>query len=92
MEDDPQGCTWGQMAPIKQRDMFGLSRMDKLLYCGAVKCTEFTRFGLGVEVEDQNIRDMLIKDEGMEHGYVTDHLGVKADFEVLVQGSPNSKI
>ncbi|KAI1618504.1 Endonuclease/exonuclease/phosphatase [Exophiala viscosa] len=85
-EDSDEGYTWGQMAPTKQRDQFGCSRMDKLFFCGNLRCEKFERFGLGVKAEEKHVQDSLIKEEGMEEGWVTDHLGVKAEFSI-----PNSR-
>ncbi|KIX01754.1 uncharacterized protein Z518_09481 [Rhinocladiella mackenziei CBS 650.93] len=91
-EDSDDGYTWGQMAPVKLRKMFGCSRMDKLFFCGHLKCEKFERFGLGVQVEDEHVREDLIKEEGLEAGFVTDHLGVRAEFSVLPEGDASSKI
>lgn len=87
-EDSDEGFTWGQMAPTKLRNMFGCSRMDKLFFCGHLKCEKFERVGLGVEAAEENVKESLIKEEGMEAGWVTDHLGVKAEFSVL--GDPKT--
>jgi tyrosyl-DNA phosphodiesterase 2 len=81
-EHSDEGYSWGQMAATKLRNLFGCSRMDKLLFCGQLKCEKFERFGLGVEVEDESIKQTLIKEEGLEAGWVTDHLGVKAEFSI----------
>ncbi|KAK4935056.1 hypothetical protein LTR10_023820 [Elasticomyces elasticus] len=81
-EDSDGGYTWGQMAPTKQRNQFGCSRMDKLFFCGGLRCDKFERFGLGVKAEEQHVQDSLVKEEGMEEGWVTDHLGVKAEFSI----------
>jgi tyrosyl-DNA phosphodiesterase 2 len=64
--------------------------MDKLFFCGALKCEKFERFGYGVEVEEETVKNVLIKEEGLEAGWVTDHLGVKAEFSV--EKSSSSKI
>lgn len=81
-EDSEQGYTWGQMAAVAQRDRFGCSRMDKLFFCGAVKATAFETFGMGVKVDDTKIERLLIEDEGLDGGWVTDHLGVMGTFEI----------
>jgi tyrosyl-DNA phosphodiesterase 2 len=70
------------MAPTKLRNMFGCSRMDKLYFCGQLTCDKFERFGYGVEVEDPGVKKALVDEEGLETGWVTDHMGVKADFSV----------
>jgi tyrosyl-DNA phosphodiesterase 2 len=81
-EGADEGHTWGQMAPVKLREMFGCSRMDKLWVCGDVEVVGFERFGLGVEVEDARIREALMKEEGLEGGWVTDHVGVMGTFRI----------
>jgi len=93
-EDSDEGYTWGQMAPTWQRNMFGCSRMDKLYFCGRLRCERFERFGLGVQAEEQHVKDSLIKEEGMEEGFVTDHLGVKAEFSIVDEheAQTNAKI
>jgi len=88
-EHSDEGYTWGQMAATKLRNMFGCSRMDKLFFCGQLKVDKFERFGYGVEVEDGSVKEALIK-EGLEAGWVTDHLGVKAEFSI--EKSSSSKI
>lgn len=82
-EDSDDGFTWGQQAPTKQRDMFGCSRMDKIFFCGAVECTRFERIGTGVTADEEHVKGCLVREEGMDRGWVTDHLGVSADFTVL---------
>ncbi|KAL6248972.1 hypothetical protein RBB50_004035 [Rhinocladiella similis] len=86
-EDSNEGYTWGQQAPTKQRNMFGCSRMDKIFFCGAVKCTKFERIGTGVTADEKHVCDGLTQGEDMEQGWVTDHLGVSADFTVLPYGA-----
>ncbi|EXJ88333.1 hypothetical protein A1O1_05263 [Capronia coronata CBS 617.96] len=84
-EDSDDGYTWGQMAAVRQREMFGCSRMDKLIFCGQLECEKFERFGLGVEVEEKHVKKALVEDSGLEKGYVTDHAGVKAKFSMIEQ-------
>lgn len=91
-EDSEDGYTWGQMAQVKLRNMFGCSRMDKLYFVGNLKLEKFERFGLGVEVEDEAVKEKLVKEEGLDGGYVTDHVGVKADFSIVPPSSSASKI
>ncbi|EXJ78343.1 hypothetical protein A1O3_09504 [Capronia epimyces CBS 606.96] len=86
-EDSDGGYTWGQMAAVSQRQMFGCSRMDKLFFCGKLKCETFERVGLGVEVDEDHVKKTLVEERGLERGYVTDHVGVKAEFSVVGQGS-----
>ena len=90
-EDAEEGYTWGQMAPVKQREMFGCSRMDKLFYCGGVECVGLERFGLGVEVNEEAVKKELMETEGMDGGWVTDHAGVMGMFRVD-EGRSGSKI
>lgn len=66
------------MAAIYER-RHGLSRVDKLLFCGAIQVEDFETFGMDVEVEDEADKQQLIK-TGLEKGWVTDHLGIKANF------------
>lgn len=82
-EDDAEaGHTWGQQAATTQRERFGTSRMDKVFYCGeAMKCMAFERVGAGVEVEDETERKALVE-LGFDRPWITDHLGVKAVFEI----------
>lgn len=68
----------GQMAAIYDK-RHGLSRVDKLLFCGAIQVDGFETFGMDVEVEDETDKQQLIK-TGLEKGWVTDHLGIKANF------------
>ncbi|ETN36991.1 uncharacterized protein HMPREF1541_07979 [Cyphellophora europaea CBS 101466] len=81
-EDSEEGYTWGQMAPTKQREMFGCSRMDKLFVGGEVEVVGFERFGLGVKVGDEEVERVLREEEGMEEGWVTDHAGVWGTFKL----------
>ncbi|KAG9773378.1 hypothetical protein KCU88_g5799, partial [Aureobasidium melanogenum] len=81
-EDSDDGYTWGQMAAVAERNKFGCSRMDKLYFCGQLRCEKFERVGLGVEVEEDNVKKALVEKRGLEKGYVTDHVGVKAVFSL----------
>ncbi|RMZ90479.1 hypothetical protein DV736_g2296, partial [Chaetothyriales sp. CBS 134916] len=81
-EDCDDAYTWGQMAPVHQRERFGCSRMDKLFFCGDIQVIDFQRFGYGVDVQQDSIRKVLMEDEGMDGGWVTDHLGVMASFKL----------
>lgn len=75
------GMTWGHMAATSSRERFGLSRTDKFLFCGAVQAEYFGRFGMDVQVEKQSDKRQLIK-TGLEKGWATDHLGIKAVFRL----------
>lgn len=90
-EDDESGKTWGQMAPNRERDKFGLSRMDKLLFCGAVEIDKFETFGWDVILDDAEKSKEMIEEEGIEKAWVTDHLGVRADFH-MATGSGNANL
>lgn len=78
-EDNVDGYTWGQQAQTKFRDMFGCSRMDKVFYSGDVKLESLKRIGIDVEVEAEEDKHLL-KQQGLEKGWVTDHLGLMAQF------------
>ena len=80
-EDDVEGGhTWGQQAATVQRQRFGTSRMDKIFFCGGLRCMLFERFGADVEVEDQDERRGIVQ-LGFDKPWITDHLGVMAIFE-----------
>lgn len=75
------------MAEPWQRARFGLGRLDKILFCGeekALKLLDFRTFGLGVTITDQQAAERLLQHGGLEQAWVTDHLGVRADFLVGV--------
>lgn len=82
-EDDDKGFTWGQQAATKLREQFGCSRMDKVYFCGGVKLVKFERFGEDVlaEGEDQGKQIVAL---GFEKPWVTDHLGVMAEVQVVL--------
>jgi tyrosyl-DNA phosphodiesterase 2 len=79
-EGSEAGMTWGQMAATSSRNRHGLTRMDKILYCGDIQLQGFETFGTDVQVTDEVDRQLLIEEEGLEEGWATDHLGVKAKF------------
>ena len=79
------GHTWGQQAATSFREKFGTSRMDKVFYCGDVCCVSFERFGADTELEDEEERTQIVQ-LGFDRPWITDHLGVKAVFE-LADGS-----
>lgn len=81
-EDDDSGFTWGQQAATKLRKQFGCSRMDKVYFGGSVKLLKFERFGEDVLVEGEE-EGKLIVALGFEKPWVTDHLGVMAEVQVL---------
>jgi tyrosyl-DNA phosphodiesterase 2 len=79
-EDDDEGCTWGQQVPEPLRKQFGLSRMDKVLFCGDADVKSLERIGVGVKVEDMDTRRKMV-DAGMTE-FVTDHYGLMAEIEL----------
>lgn len=81
-EDVDTGYTWGQQAQTNLRQMFGCSRMDKVFFCGGIEVLNLERFGIDVEVASDEDKAALMK-EGLEKGWVTDHLGVKAEFKMV---------
>jgi tyrosyl-DNA phosphodiesterase 2 len=84
VENSDEGYTWGQQALPDLRQRFGCSRMDKAFFCGAgIKLLSFNRFGADVEVAEdkKEQRDQLVA-LGFEKPWVTDHLGIKAAFQL----------
>jgi len=63
------------------RVMYGCSRMDKIFYCGKANVTKLERIGIDVEVESEDDKQLLMQ-QGLEKGWVTDHLGLIAEFAV----------
>ncbi|OJJ06050.1 hypothetical protein ASPVEDRAFT_45467 [Aspergillus versicolor CBS 583.65] len=82
-EDTEEGYTWGQQAATSQRERFGCSRMDKVYFCGGVNVRRFERFGAEILAEGEEERRGIVE-LGFERPWVTDHLGVVAEVEVLV--------
>ncbi|KAK4157475.1 be34ec7d-0e68-46fe-bb6a-05f4e13c29ca [Chaetomidium leptoderma] len=82
VEGEEGGMTWGQMAGRAGRERFGLSRMDKILFCGGVKLVGFEMFGMDVVVEGEEAAEHLLQTTDLEKPWVTDHLGVRAEFVV----------
>ncbi|KAF5864509.1 hypothetical protein ETB97_007340 [Aspergillus alliaceus] len=84
VENSDEGYTWGQQALPALRERFGCSRMDKVYYRGGgLKLLSFERFGADVEVpeEEKDQREQLLS-LGFEKAWITDHLGVKAVFQL----------
>ncbi|KAI6765199.1 hypothetical protein HG531_012298 [Fusarium graminearum] len=84
--EDTGGYTWGQQALSELRKLYGCSRMDKVFFRGdGLKLLHFERFGSDVEPdqEDEDARNEILA-IGFEKPWVTDHLGVKAVFEIIV--------
>lgn len=84
LENNDDGYTWGQQALPALRQQFGCSRMDKAYYRGSgIKLVGFDRFGADIEIADdeKEQRDQLVA-LGFEKAWVTDHLGIKAVFQL----------
>lgn len=79
-EDSEEGYTWGYQVPEDQLKKFGPSRMDKVMFCGNAKVKNLQRIGVGVKVEDEQMRKEMIQ-KGMVD-YVTDHYGEMAEVEI----------
>ncbi|CAF9915211.1 MAG: hypothetical protein ALECFALPRED_010042 [Alectoria fallacina] len=65
-----KGWTWGMQSHRGERERFGCTRMDKMLFCGGVRLENLERIGEGAKVPVGELG------EGM---FVTDHLGLMAD-------------
>ncbi|KAM0229977.1 hypothetical protein ACHAP5_011494 [Fusarium lateritium] len=84
-EDDDGGHTWGQQALPHLRRLYGCSRMDKVFFYGdSLKVSELERFGANVEPDhgEEDTRKELLS-FGFEKPWITDHLGVKAVFDII---------
>jgi len=82
--EDTGGYTWGQQALPELRQLYGCSRMDKVFFCGdALKLVHFERFGADIEPDEEEARREIVS-IGFEKAWITDHLGVKALFEVAI--------
>ena len=79
-EDSEDGYTWGPQVPEEMFKKFGPSRMDKVMFCGNVKVKSFQRIGVGVKVDDEQLRKEMIAAGQVD--FVTDHYGVMADMEI----------
>ncbi|KAI0121980.1 Endonuclease/exonuclease/phosphatase [Daldinia grandis] len=80
-EDSDAGYTWGQQAATRMRERFGCSRMDKVYFTGGLGLRSFERFGADLQVSGERER-REIEALGFEKPWITDHLGVVAEFEV----------
>ncbi|KAK7183950.1 hypothetical protein DPSP01_011727 [Paraphaeosphaeria sporulosa] len=78
-EDSDDGYTWGYQVPQALREKFGCSRMDKILFSGALRPQKFERIGMGVKVAEEKRQEMRAAGE---EEWVTDHYGVMADFHL----------
>lgn len=79
-EDSDEGYTWGYQVKKEMRERFGPSRMDKVMYCGAMEPKSLKRIGIGVGVEDEAIKEQMV--EELEGDWVTDHYGLEALMEI----------
>jgi tyrosyl-DNA phosphodiesterase 2 len=80
-EDSEEGYTWGQQAATFLRQKFGCSRMDKVYLFGGLALKNFERFGTDVLLDDPKERDNIVA-LGFEKPWITDHLGICAEFEI----------
>ncbi|KFA45640.1 hypothetical protein S40293_08910 [Stachybotrys chartarum IBT 40293] len=82
-QEGDEGCTWGQQALPAQRAQFGLSRMDKVFFCGeGIRLQSFERFGADVVLDNKEQADQLLA-FGFEKPWITDHLGVSVIFNIV---------
>lgn len=84
-EDSDEGFTWGQQAATNLREQFGCSRMDKVYFCGGIGLVRFERFGVDVLTEGEEERRQIVE-LGFEKPWITDHLGVMAEVEIVPSG------
>lgn len=56
--------------------------MDKVFYCGGVRLLDFQIRGADVELEDEKQRQTIL-DLGFERAWITDHLALRAIFEIV---------
>jgi tyrosyl-DNA phosphodiesterase 2 len=56
--------------------------MDKVFYCGGVRLLDFQIRGADVELEDEEQRQAIL-DLGFERAWITDHLALRAIFEIV---------
>ncbi|GIJ89018.1 hypothetical protein Asppvi_007946 [Aspergillus pseudoviridinutans] len=85
-EGTEESFTWGQQVPDWMREQFGCSRMDKILYCGGVEAKSLKRIGEGVTVTvpfQGDHSDSEDEDYSDEEVWVTDHMGLQGEFDVL---------
>ena len=79
-----ESFTWGQQVPDWMRDTYGCSRMDKVLFCGGLAVESLQRIGAGqtVWIEYRQVSDGESDDGKGEEMWITDHLGLSADFRI----------
>ncbi|XDG01512.1 hypothetical protein ABKA04_001127 [Annulohypoxylon sp. FPYF3050] len=86
VEDSEEGYTWGQQAATEERNKYGLSRMDKVYFTGLLKLLNFQRFGVDVQLDEKSLElecEHLVSSYGYEKPWITDHLGVMSEVEVV---------
>lgn len=84
-EDDPEGLTWG---PQSRQTRFPHKRMDKVCFWQGevggegvpLQLKSLERIGVGVKVEEVAVVEQL--NEAGYFGFVTDHYGLMANFDV----------
>lgn len=81
-DSDDEGHTWGHQPLNPKARRYPPKRMDKVLYCGAIRPTRFQRVGVGARVEDEHGKATT----GM-YDWITDHYGLCCEFELLEGGS-----
>lgn len=57
-----KGWTWGMQSREGQRERFGCSRMDKMLFCGGVRLENLERIGEGVKVPKGEVGEGVVCD------------------------------
>lgn len=55
--------------------------MDKVFYCGGVRLLDFQIRGADVELQDEREKRTIL-DLGFERAWITDHLALRAMFEL----------
>lgn len=91
-EDEEAGMTWGQMATRRERSRFGLSRMDKFMFCGNIEIEKFELFGADAIVEEISKARFMVEECDIEQAWVTDHLGIRADFNLTSTARETSNL
>ncbi|KAH6646608.1 Endonuclease/exonuclease/phosphatase [Truncatella angustata] len=81
-EDSDDGYTWGQQAATNLRERFDCSRMDKVYFHGQLELRDMERFVADLQLQDPKQREHLVS-LGFEKPWITDHIGVKTEFEVV---------
>lgn len=87
VEGADEGFTWGYQSTEWMRLKFGCSRMDKVFYGGGIAARHLVRIGVDVKVEGEDIIAKM-KDDGLG-GWVTDHYGLMAEMEILLEKPSN---